>query len=614
MRITPIEPAFCDTSQPANRLPLGDFALIGDCRTAALVSRYGSIDWMCLPHFSGPSIFAALLDPNGGRFSIRPSTPFHSHRRYAGDTPVLETTFETGAGAVRLRDALIVMDGVTQLRPMRELVRSIINLGGEIEMDVELDVRPRYAGSRPRLRRHGTSGWAVLFGNEILFVQSDVQLEPQGTVLRGRFRSVPGSIYRFSLAYTRGDIGVFPPLNEADRRIEETCVWWTNWSGSCGYHGRYRNAVMRSALTLKQLIYSLSGAAVAAPTTSLPETIGRDDTYDYRYCWLRDAGFTLDALTSLGFHDDASDYLAWLLHSTRLTWPKLRVLYDVYGRDASKEVKLPNLVGYCDSRPVRTGNQAGGQLQLDAYGHVVLAAERYASSGGKLGSAAAHMLRGLGKTVCRDWKNPDNGIWEIRGPAKQYTFSKLMCWVALDRLLKLQRDGHIGLGSLRETFAAARDEIAAAIESQGFNPAIQSYAADFGGEKLDASLLLIPVLGFRDASDPRFAGTLERIFERLSCNGFIYRYEPGYGHKEFRENSFGICTFWAVQALAAQRRFDEAEEIFRNALGAANDLLLFGEEIDATSGRAMGNFPQGLTHVGLINAALALENPERMRN
>ena len=610
--MTSVESSFCDAAQPANRLPLSEFALIGDCRTAALVSRQGSIDWLCLPHYSGSSVFAALLDPEAGRFAIHPVTPFRSARRYAGNTPVLETKFTTADGCVLLRDAMTIMDGVMQLRPMREIVRIIEGIEGEVPLEVEIDVRPNYAKSRPRLRRHGACGWAILFGSDILVVQSDVHLEPQGTVLKGRFRSVPGSVARFSLAYSGGEIGIFPPLHEAEHRIDETRAWWNEWSEACRYHGRYRDAVLRSALTLKLLIHSLSGSIVAAPTTSLPETIGQSDTYDYRYCWLRDAGFTIDALTCLGFHEDAADYLTWLLHSTRLSWPKLRVLYDVYGRDASTERDLSHLKGYCDSRRVRTGNQAGGQLQLDAYGHVIMAAERYVSGGGKLHSAEMRMLRGLGKTVCGEWEKPDNGIWEIRGDKRHYTFSKLMCWVALDRLLKLHREGHLSLGSLENSFARTRDRITAAIDSQGFHAELGSYVADFGGDHLDASLLLIPVLGFKPASDPRFTGTFERIHERLSCNGLIYRYETGYGAKKYRENSFGICTFWTVQALAAQGRYDEARELFEHALTCANDLLLFSEEIDPGSGHLTGNFPQGLTHVGLINAALALDNPQRI--
>ncbi len=609
MRIAPDEQFFAPPLPPANTLAIGDYALIGDCRTAALVSRHGSIDWLCLPHFSGPSIFAAILDPAAGHFSIRPTAPYRVRRRYAGNTPVLETIFETESGAVLIRDALIVLDGVTRLRPMRELVRIVQNLHGEVELEAEIDAKPDYARMPPRLRSHGALGWAVLSGNNIVFVQSDAPLEQHGGVLRSVFRAQEAGIRRFSLSFTHGDIAVLPPIAAAEHRVRETAAWWSNWSETCRYRGPYREAVLRSAITLKQLSYSLSGAIVAAPTTSLPETIGHDDTYDYRFCWLRDAGFTVEALTSLGFHDDAAEFLGWLLHSTRLTWPRLRVFYDVYGRDGSKEHTLSHFSGYRGSIPVRTGNQAGGQRQLDVYGHVVLAAEKYSAAGGKLGRAEARLLRGIGRTVCREWWKPDNGLWEIRGAKRHYTFSKLLCWVALDRLLKMGGDGRIALGSHGAQFATEREAIATAIESRGFNHGLQAYTGEFLGNRMDASLLLIPVLQYRTACDPRFTGTFDRITERLSRNGLIYRYETGYGAKQFAENSFGICTFWAVTALAAQGRHREAEELFRKALSCANDLLLFSEEINPDSGALTGNFPQGFTHVGLINAALALENP-----
>jgi GH15 family glucan-1,4-alpha-glucosidase len=596
---------------PAHALPLGEYALIGDCRAAALISRFGSVDWLCLPYFSAPSIFAAILDPTAGHFAIRPTAPFRASRRYAGDTPVLETRFDTASGSVVVRDALVVLEGVSQLRPMRELVRIVENLHGEVELEAEIDIQPDYRRTRPRLRSHGACAWAILFGNDIIFVQSDAELQPDGTKLRARFRSVAGQVFRFSLSHTQGEIAVVPPIQETEKRVDETIAWWKKWSGGCCYQGSYRAAVIRSAITLKLLSYSLSGAIIAAPTTSLPETIGHDDTYDYRFCWLRDSGFIVDALTSLGFHNDAADYLAWLLHSTRLTWPRLRVLYDVYGRNASNEQILSHLSGYCDSRPVRVGNRAGRQLQLDVYGHVILAAEKYIAAGGRIDKAESRMLRGLGKPVCRDWWKPDSGLWEIRSGKRQYTFSKIMCWVALDRLLKLNARGHISLGASADRFAAERDAIAAAIESRGFNNQLQAYTGEFLGDRMDASLLLIPVLNYKPASDARFASTFQRIMERLSRNGLVYRYETGYGDKNHGENSFGICTFWAVEALTAQGRHGEAEEMFVNALARANDVGLFAEEIDPDNNNMTGNFPQGFTHVGLINAALALENPQR---
>lgn len=590
----------------ANQTPLAEYALIGDCRTAALVSRNGTIDWLCFPAFSGPAVFAALLDPEAGRFAITPPEPFRTSRRYAGQSPVIETSFTTAHGTARLRDCMVIMDGVSSLRPMRELVRVVEPIAGEVTFEIEIAVRPDFRRGHARLRRHGDIGWAILFGHEIIFVQSTAALHADGDVLRGTIRSVQGAEHRISLSYCKGDIVVIPPLGEAAARAGETADWWTQWSSGCRYDGPYREAVLRSAITLKQMIYCLSGAVVAAPTTSLPETIGEDDTYDYRFCWLRDAGFVVEALTSLGFQQDAANYLAWLLHSTRLTWPRLRVLYDVHGRDASHETVLPQFAGYLDSKPVRLGNQAGSQFQLDVYGHVIHAAERYAAAGGEIGPVEARMLRGLGRAVCREWQKPDNGVWEIRGQRRQYTFSKLMCWVALDRLLRLHHGGHVRLKSLGRQFTETRDEIAAAIESRGFSTNLHSYVADFDSEKMDASLLLMPKLEYLDASDPRFRGTLECMMERLCRQGLVYRYEPGYGAKDYQENSFGICSFWAVEALAAQNRFEEAKQMFATVLSCANDVLLMSEEIDPENRQLTGNFPQGFTHVGLIHAALAL--------
>jgi GH15 family glucan-1,4-alpha-glucosidase len=608
MRTAAKDDYFSGPLPPGNRTPIGDYALIGDCRTAALVSRTGSIDWFCVPHFSAPPVFASLLDPAAGQFTIRPSTAFRTTRRYAGDSTVLETIFETDTGAVLVRDALVVMEGIARLRPMRELVRIVENLRGEVELEIEIAVRPNFARALPRLRSHGEIGWAVLFDDQNIFVQSDCPLRADANSLRGRLRCTPGTASRFTLALTKTDNAIIPPKEEAAGRVAETARWWRKWSESCRYHGPYRDAVLRSAITLKQLNYALSGAMVAAPSTSLPETIGKDNTWDYRFCWLRDAGFIVEALTSLGFQQDAEDYLGWLLHSTRLSWPRLRVLYDVYGRQCAGENEMSHLEGYRGSRPVRVGNLAGRQFQLDIYGHVILAAERFVAAGGHFDLTEARMLRGLAKTVCKQWRDPDNGLWEIRRARRQYTFSKLMCWVAVDRLLTLERGGALTLGSLKPRFESERDAIRDAIERRGFNSGLQAYTADFDSSHMDASLLLIPWLGYLPASDRRFQGTFACIMQRLSRNGLVYRYETGYGDKDYPEQTFGICTFWAVQALAAMGRVREAEAMFENALTCAIDLLLFGEEIDPDSKSITGNFPQGFTHVGLINAALALAN------
>jgi GH15 family glucan-1,4-alpha-glucosidase len=594
---------------------IGDYAMIGDCRTAALVSREGSIDWLCLPHFSAPSIFARLLDPNGGHFSIRPRQPFRATRRYIADTAVLETRFETANGVVLLRDALVVLDGVAPMRPMRELIRTIEGIAGAVELIVEVVPKPDYGRIPARLRRHRDIGWAFFWDNEILFLRSEHVLQPNGRALGAVIDCAAGSKYCLSLSHTKGDIAVIPQLgSDAQDRVDQTLAWWNRWSSHCSYDGPYRDAVFRSAVTLKQLTYSLSGALVAAATTSIPETIGHDDTWDYRYCWLRDAGLTAQAFAGLGFLGDAAAYLGWLLHATRLTWPRLRVMYDIYGRQSLREDILTHLAGYRDSRPVRIGNKASIQLQLDCYGHVILAAEKFAAAGGRFGPAEARMLLGLGKTVCEDWRRADSGIWEIRGPRRQYTFSKLMCWVALDRLLKLHEQGRIAAGHLAARFRTERDAIADIIETRGFNPELQTYTSELDGSQLDATLLLMGLLGYKRADDPRFAQTVDRIMERLSRNGLIFRYEPGYDGRRRNEASFGICTFWAVEVFAAQGEIAIAENLFEHALSCANDVGLLGEEIGVDDGSIAGNFPQAFTHVGVINAALGVERAKREQN
>jgi len=594
---------------------IGDYAMIGDCRTAALVSREGSIDWLCLPHFSAPSIFARLLDPGAGHFSIRPREPFRATRRYLGDTAVLETRFETTNGVVLVRDALVVLDGLSPMRPMRELIRTVEGCIGNVELMVEIVPKPNYGRTLARLRRHKDIGWAFSWRDEILMLRSEHLLRSNAASLGGTIHCVPGSLYRFSLSHTKGEIAVIPPLGaDAQARLDETLAWWKRWSSHCRYDGAYRDVVIRSAITLKQLTYAISGALVAAATTSIPEAVGHDNTWDYRYCWLRDAGLTAHAFVDLGFIGDAAAYLGWLLHATHLTWPRLRVMYDIYGRQSLREERLAHLAGYRDSRPVRIGNKASIQLQLDIYGHVILAAERFAAAGGRFGLAEARMLYGLGKTVCDDWRQADNGIWEIRGSRRQYTFSKLMCWVALDRLLKLHEQGRISAGSLEARFRAERGEIANVIETRGFNPELQTYTSELDGSQLDATLLLMSSLGYRRPDDARFVRTVDLIMERLSRNGLIYRYEPGYDGRRTIEASFGICTFWAVEVFAAQGKIAAAEKLFAHALSCANDVGLLGEEIGVDDRSVTGNFPQAFTHVGVINAALALDRAKQMES
>jgi GH15 family glucan-1,4-alpha-glucosidase len=419
-----------------------------------------------------------------------------------------------------------------------------------------------------------------------------------------------GRRIRFSLSYARRDIAILPPLGESVvARIGRTGERWAEWCAGLRHDGRYRAAVQRSGITLKLMTFTLSGAVVAAPTTSLPEWIGAGRNWDYRYCWLRDAALTMRAFISLGLVEEASAFLRWLLHATALTQPRLGVVYDIYGRARLTERTLDHLSGYRDSRPVRIGNDAYRQRQLDAYGSVIAAAAEYVKGGGALQSDQRKLLAGFGDQVCRGWREPDNGMWEVRGGRRHYTFSKLMCWVALDWLLKLDRE--IGLGIDARRVTAERDAIEEMIDSRGYDEASGCYVGELDGKALDAALLLMPCLGYKDPADPRIAGTLACIESRLGRGPLVYRYEKGSDNLGSAEGAFGLCSFWLVEALARVGEVERARDNFERLLDLANDVGLFGEEIDADTGAALGNFPQAFTHVGLINAAVAIDRAER---
>jgi GH15 family glucan-1,4-alpha-glucosidase len=595
--------------QRINQEPaIGDYAIIGDCRTAALVSRDGSIDWLCLPHFSGESVFAALLDQKrGGRFRIRPVTPFRSTRRYCGASGILETTFETESGSARLLDLMPVVGNSSTLQPLREVLRIVQGIEGDVTLEVRWEPRPRYSRVNPKLRSRAAIGWSCTWSDELFLLRAEAPLDlvADEKAVVGRVRVQPGEKVRFSLCYAKADIGVVAPLGqEADDRLQATCKWWRSWTSQCAYQGPHREAVIRSAITLKLMTFALSGAVVAAPTTSLPEAIGGERNWDYRYCWIRDAALTMRAFTGLGFQNEAKAFLEWLLHATRLTWPELQVMYDVYGRTNLRERELEHLRGFGGSRPVRIGNGAHRQVQLDVYGGMLFAALDYVEKGGRLQEDEARLLAGFGKTVCEQWRDADSGIWEVRGPQRHYTFSKVMCWTALDSLLKLHERGHVRVDV--EIFRRERDEIGRTIETLGFNETLGSYVGELDGNWLDAALLLMGCLGYQHPTHPRMRTTFERLQERLGCNGLLYRYEEGTDHLPSREGAFGICSFWAIDNLARRGDLEAAERAFDHILSFANDVGLYAEEIDPETGAPLGNFPQAFTHVGLINAAMAL--------
>jgi GH15 family glucan-1,4-alpha-glucosidase len=600
------------TSESAIYPPIDDYALIGDCRSAGLVSRDGSLDWLCLPRFDSPSIFAAVLDAkNGGRFLVRPLGEFRTERRYLTNTNVLETVFRTPTGACVLRDLMSVsseVDKRTHLTPEHEVLRELEGLEGEVEVEILYDPRPDYGRVRPLLEVRGALGLRCKGDGTSLTLRSEMPLEliDGDRSASGFARIRSGERKYLSLTYSMEAPAVVPLLGEAARgRIERTVRWWQEWANRCTYEGPYRDAVVRSALALKLMTYAPSGALVAAPTTSLPEAIGGVRNWDYRYCWLRDASFTLRALFTLGYREEAEAYIGWLLHATRLTWPELHVLYDVFGEAKLPERELPHLEGYAGSPPVRIGNDAQGQLQLDVYGEVINGAARFLDRGGRVDRDTSRMLDGLGRTACKRWREPDEGIWEGRSGRFHNTHSKVLCWVALDRLIEMHEAGYLDV--LVELFRANRDEIRKEIEAYGYNERIGSYTRTFDGEAMDASLLTLPLYGYIEGTNPRMRSTCARIHEKLATGELVHRYEtetddglpPG-------EGAFGICSFWAVECVTRSGNVEGATHAFEQLLAYANDVGLFAEEIDPDTGAALGNFPQAFTHIGLINAALTI--------
>jgi GH15 family glucan-1,4-alpha-glucosidase len=596
---------------PTQPQKIYDYAMIGDSRSAALVSRHGSIDWLCWPRFDSPSLFAAILDvASGGFFRVAPVAAARATRRYLDDSNVLATDFESSTGVLRLVDFMPVFSEEEKrhtLVPEHELVRIVEGVSGEVDVEVGFFPRPDYACQSVRLRNAGALGIRIEHGAELYTLRSDVPLDlHERASVTARFRVRAGDRRHFSLSYDAHGPAVLPPLGEHSLvALERTLEFWRRFVRRSTYAGPYRAAVTRSLLAVKLLSFAPSGAIVAAPTTSLPERVGGDLNWDYRLCWLRDAALTVRALLGLGYHEEASAFVNWLLHATRLTRPELRVLYDVYGGTPAREKELDHLDGHQASRPVRIGNAAAEQVQLDTYGEVIDAVARLARRESKLDRETAQMLRAFGEYVCAHWHEPDHGIWEARERKQHYTHSRLLCWAALDRLLELSESGVLTRIPV-EKFAKHRKAIRHDIEERAWNPGLGSYTQVLGGDSVDASLLLLPWYGFAQANQPRLLQTFERIEERLGVgDGLVYRYEAS---REVSEGAFGLCGFWAAEFLArGGGSLEQAEGRFRSLLAHANDVGLFAEEIAPESAEGLGNFPQAYTHVGLIGAAIAIE-------
>ncbi len=589
---------------------ISEHAIIGDGRSAALVTRAGSIDWLCWPRFDSDAVFAGLLDPEGGAFDVTPVGPFRAARRYLPETNVLETRFSAAGGTGVLLDFMPIGGGSDGDRPPaaeREILRILRCESGELEVEVVVDPRPGFGRARRRWRDARGLGLHLHAGNELFAFRSEppLPLSPGGGV-RARVRLPAGATARFSLTHAVEAPASIPPLGpRAEDALASTVDAWRSWAARIAYTGPFRAEVVRSALALKLLVHTPSGAIVAAPTTSLPERMGGALNWDYRYCWLRDASMTVRALFGLGFREEAEAFVGWLIHSTRLTRPSLRILYDVYGRSPPREREV-GLAGYAGSRPVRKGNAAKDQVQLDVYGEVVDAAAQLVRRGVQLDRETRRMLTAFGEYVCRHWREADEGIWEPRTGARQHTYSKALCWVALDRLLELHRSGH--LPRVRaDRLACERAELRRAIERRGYSRVLGSYVQVFDGEAMDAALLQLPWYGYGRAGSPRMRSTLARIERELGAGGgLLYRYRAS---PEWREGAFGICAFWAAENVAlGGGPAAEAESRIAALLRYANDVGLFAEEIDPVTGDALGNFPQAFTHIGLVNACLTLQN------
>lgn len=593
-----------------------DYAIIGNGRSAALISRDGSIDWLCWPQFDSPSLFASILDQQrGGSWKIAPTLPFQIKRQYIPKTNVLQTHFFTESGTIVITDFMSACseeEKKCSLQPEHEIIRRIECEQGEVEILIDFSPKPNYARENPVIHDAGLLGLRIEIGCQLITLQSDIKLILQkNSSAYAKTKIKTGQRFDLSLTYAAEGPAVLSPLGDhISQKLDLTIDWWQKWSNRITYNGPYQDQVIRSALALKLLGYAPSGTFVAAVTTSLPDRIGGDLNWDYRYCWLRDAAFTVRALFGLGYIEEAEAFVSWLLHSTRLTFPELRVLYDVYGEDIDDDVILPHLKGFRESTPIRIGNGVRSFFELDVYGEVIEAVTHLVRAGGTLDHETQKMLCGFGEYVCKNWQKPDTGIWE-KLPWQHFTHSKLMCWVALDRLIEIHKRGKIKNIPL-DTFIEHRHHIRKEIEEKGWNPKVQSYTQVLEGEELDSAVLVMPLYKFDETSSLRMQQTLKKVTEKLSpAPALMYRYEKSI---QEGEGTFGLCSFWNAEFLASGGgSLQEAHEAFHQILFYANDLGLFSEQIDPKTGDAIGNFPQAFTHVGLINTALSLEEREKKK-
>ncbi|HEY5025976.1 MAG TPA: glycoside hydrolase family 15 protein [Acidimicrobiales bacterium] len=589
-------------------LPIEDYGLIGDTHTAALVGRNGSIDWLCLPRFDSDACFAALLGTDEhGYWRIAPATPdYEVRRRYRGDTLVLETEFETADGIAKVVDCMPIREDHPQVLRMVEAVR------GQVAMRMDLVIRFGYGSLVPWVRRADGLLCAVAGPDALaLWTPIDTRGEDMKTV--ADFTVTGTEHIPFVLTWYPSHQSPPRPV-DVSFAVHDTQMWWEDWAATCTFDGEWRDPVMRSLITLKALTYQPTGGIVAAATTSLPETLGGERNWDYRYCWLRDATLTLESLMRGGYHEEALAWRDWLLRAVAGDVTQLQIMYGPAGERRLDEWEVGWLPGYEGSAPVRVGNAASGQFQLDVYGEVLSALFEACGVGSTLSDSAWDLQKALVEFVAGHWEEPDEGIWEVRGPRRHFTHSKVMAWVAVDRAVRTIEE--FGVDGPLERWRQLRDQIHEEVCAKGYNADVGAFTQYYGSDALDASLLMIPLVGFLTPEDERVRSTVEVIERGLTEDGFVLRYRTQNtgavdgltGH----EGAFLACSFWMADCLYMIGRYDDAHAMLDRLIGLRNDLGLLAEEYDVRAGRQVGNFPQAFSHVSLVNAAYNLSGHPAM--
>jgi GH15 family glucan-1,4-alpha-glucosidase len=597
--------------------PIADYGLLTDCNSAALVDRDGSIGWLCVPRYDGPAVFAQILDPDGGHWQIKPSGAYRSERRYLPGTLVIETTFVTESGTVRLIDAMAFPEGQRHHELGFGVPHLVLRLAegvlGEVELGFELAPRPEYGLVKPLFRATDTGGRTFGGPNQVV-VSAGIATVIEDSTMSATFAVSAGERVGFALQWAPPEGPAPEPFapGQVAARIEDTVEAWRSWEAEHDiYEGPHRELVRLSSRVLKGLTYRPTGAIIAAPTTSLPETVGGERNWDYRYSWIRDSSLTIEALYIGACSDEAEEFVSFMTSSAggRASERSLQIMYGIAGEHDLTERELPHLRGWRDSSPVRVGNGAWGQTQLDVYGELLNSLYLYREQLGELHPEIQRFVAELASTAARRWRETDAGMWEMRGEPRHHLSSKVLCWVALDRAVALAPQ--LGEHADVERWTAERDQIREAVLTRGWSQARQAYAQSFDSDELDAAQLLMPILGFLPATDERMRSTIEAIAADLTEDGLVLRYRNEQGLNADgltgEEGTFVICSFWLVSALAKAGEVDRAERLFDQLVSYANDLGLLAEEIDTANGELLGNFPQAFSHIGLITAAWEID-------